>query len=345
MLILGIESSCDDTSVAILNSNNKILTNKIISNLEIHKKYGGVIPEEASRNHLIVIEDLLTDSLKEAKLNIEDIDLFTATTGPGLIGGLVIASTIAKTFAYALNKPFIGVNHLAGHSLAPKLQNPEINFPYLNLLLSGGHSLISICRKDFKFEILGQTKDDSFGEAFDKVAKMLGLEYPGGPEIEILAKDGNENKHIMPIPLIRTKSVEFSLSGLKTHIRNLTSELITSNKFTNKAKQDIAASFQKTLWLHLENKLKLAMKQFIIKENDLNSYDFVFTGGVAANKYLQSKIIDLFKDSNFKPFFLPKELCSDNAAMIAYAGYQKYLVSGTDKFDLAPISRWPLDQA
>ncbi|MBT4990010.1 MAG: tRNA (adenosine(37)-N6)-threonylcarbamoyltransferase complex transferase subunit TsaD [Rickettsiales bacterium] len=345
MLIIGIESSCDDTAVSIIDSSYNILSNNIITNLELHQKYGGVVPEIASRNHLMVIEELIQRSLKDANVTINDIDLFCATTGPGLIGGLVIGATICKSMAFALGKPFVAVNHLHGHSLAPFLDNRDLKFPYLNLLLSGGHSMLTICNENYNFKLLGQTLDDSFGEAFDKVAKMLGHPYPGGPEIEKLASLGDESSYKMPIPLRNSGKIEFSLSGLKTHIRILINDLISKDQLSEKSKQNIAASMQKTLWLHLEDKIKLACREFNKIHNSDKIYHFVFTGGVAANKYIQNKITELLKEANFTPIFLPKKLCSDNAAMIAIAGYLKYQTKGKDPFNFPPMARWPIDAA
>jgi N6-L-threonylcarbamoyladenine synthase len=344
MYIIGIESSCDDTAVAIIDSKYNILSSNVVTNLEIHQKYGGVIPEIASRNHLMVIQELIEKTLSEAKLKINEVDLFCATSGPGLIGGLVIGSTIAKSMAYCLNKPFIAVNHLHGHSLAPFLADKNLTFPYLNLLLSGGHSMITICDKEFSFELLGQTLDDSFGEAFDKVAKMLDLPYPGGPEIEKLAKDGDENFYKMPIPLRNSGKIAFSLSGIKTHIRILINELKDKDKLNQITKQNIAASMQLTLWKHLEEKLKLACQQFNKKFSDSKNYNFVFTGGVAANKYIQKQITIFFNKTNFNPVFLPKHLCSDNAAMIAIAGLFKYQKFNKSEFDFSPKARWPINE-
>ncbi len=344
MYIIGIESSCDDTAVAIIDSKYNILSSNVVTNLEIHQRYGGVIPEIASRNHLDVIENLIKITTKEAKLSLQEIGLFCATSGPGLIGGLVIGSTIAKSMAYCLNKPFIAVNHLHGHSLAPFLADKNLTFPYLNLLLSGGHSMITICNEDFSFKQLGQTLDDSFGEAFDKVAKMLDLPYPGGPEIEKLAQDGDENFYKMPIPLRNSGKIAFSLSGIKTHIRILINELKEKNELNQKTKQNIAASLQFTLWQHLEEKLKLACQEFNKKFSDSKKYNFVFTGGVAANKYIQSHIDNFFDNTNFNPVFLPKHLCSDNAAMIAIAGLFKYQKYNKSEYEFSPKARWSIDE-
>ncbi|MBL6785591.1 MAG: tRNA (adenosine(37)-N6)-threonylcarbamoyltransferase complex transferase subunit TsaD [Rickettsiales bacterium] len=344
MIIIGIESSCDDTAVAVIDSDFNILSNNVISNLDLHKKFGGVVPELASRNHLMVIEELILDSINDAKIKITDIDLFCATCGPGLIGGLVIGATICKSMAYAMGKPFVAVNHLHGHSLAPFLTNKDLKFPYLNLLLSGGHSMLNICDQNFKFKILGQTLDDSFGEAFDKVAKMLGLTYPGGPEIEKLAKNGNENSFKMPIPLRNSGKIEFSLSGLKTHIRQIINQENLKNNITLEFKQNIAASMQKALWIHLKEKLSLACIEFNKNFDQNKNYNFVFTGGVAANKFIQDNIINFLSNTNFTPSFLPKKLCSDNAAMIAVAGLHKYQEHGKSQLSFAPKPRWSIEE-
>ena len=229
LTFLGIETSCDETAASVVQAKNdgtgKILSNIVSSQIEEHKEFGGVVPDIAARAHVEKIEFIVKKSIKESNLDINNLDGIAATAGPGLIVCLTVGLNIGKAIAASLKKPFIAVNHLHGHSLAAILHDEDVKFPYLNLLLSGGHSLLVICNENYQFQLLGETLDDSFGEAFDKIAKLLGLTYPGGPEIEKLAKDGNPDSYVMPIPLKKSKKVEFSLSGLKTHIRILVSEL------------------------------------------------------------------------------------------------------------------------
>jgi len=348
MIVLGIETSCDETAVAIVDDNKNILAHKLNSQIDIHKEYGGVVPEVAARGHVEALDDLIVESLKEANLTFEDIDAFAATSGPGLIGGVIVGMMAAKTLASIHKKPFLAINHLEAHLLTPRLTN-EINFPFLTLLISGGHCQILLANNIGNYEKIGQSVDDALGEAFDKVAQMIGLEYPGGPNIEKFAKLGNENRFKFPRPLIDTKNNQmiynFSFAGLKTAVRreieNLTKEdfnhLTTPSKIKEQDKYDISASFQKTASEVLLNRLNNVLKKYP------DTKTIVICGGVAANKYIFSKLRDNI-DKNINIMVPPLKLCTDNGAMIAWAGIEKLKLGLTDELNFKPRARWELDK-
>lgn len=306
MKVLGIETSCDETSAAVLH-NKCVLSNVINSQIEIHKQYGGVVPEYAARNHMENIDKCIELALKQADIDILDIDAIASTTHPGLIGGLLVGTVTAKTLAIALNKPFMAINHLEGHLLTPRLCY-EIICPFLCILASGGHFLIIEVEDVGKYKILGKTLDDAAGESLDKVAKLLGLNYPGGPEIEKLAMSGNKDKFSFPIPLLKSESCNISFSGLKTAARNF----IENNQNINKA--DLAASFQWAIITAILHKTQRALR---ICSSNISC--IVLAGGVAANKLLRTKMEELAENNNLKFFAPPISLCCDNAAMIAWA--------------------------
>ena len=342
MKILGIESSCDDTSVAIVNSKNQILSNERISQDDIHQFYKGVVPELAARNHTYHIDKITKKALKSSSLSLNNIDIIASTAGPGLIGGLLVGLSFAKTLAQVKKIPFVAVNHLEGHALTVRLVN-DIKFPYLVLLISGGHSNFYFLKNTNKYDFLGGTLDDAVGEAFDKVGKVLGLKFPGGPEVEKKALEGDEKAFIFPKPLLRTVHTDLNLSfsGLKSHVI----KLVNSNQNNLLSKsfiEDISASFQKTVSDILVNKLKRAVKYCNEK---FESYDsVVVTGGVASNSYLRKKFIETIISSNKKPFIPPANLCTDNGAMIAWAGYERFKLGYSNSLNFKAMPRWPLEK-
>ena len=340
-LILGIETSCDETAASIITENEQgnpiILSNIVSSQTEVHKKFGGVVPELAARSHIEKIDSIVQKAIDESGKKIEEIDAVASTAGPGLVVCLSVGLSFGKAFSSLINKPFIAVNHLEGHALSPKL-NSKLNYPYLVLLISGGHSQFLNVQALGKYKRLGTTIDDALGEAFDKTAKLLGIEFPGGPMIEILAKKGNPNKYNLPKPIFNKGGCNLSFAGLKTAILK-----ITKNIKTDQEKFDLAASFQKTIEEILFKKTRIAFTEFE-KQNNLKNKIFVIAGGVASNKSIRSMLINLCKQENYESIFPPIQLCSDNAAMIAMVGLEKFKLKQFDKLDYPVKPRWPLDE-
>ena len=318
-LILGIETSCDETAASIIREENgevKILSNVVSSQTDVHKKFGGVVPELAARSHLEKIDLIVKKAIEDSGVKINKIDAVASTAGPGLVVCLSVGLNFGKAFAASLNKPFIAINHLEGHALSPML-NKKIKFPYLLLLISGGHSQFISVEGLGKYKRLGTTIDDAVGEAFDKTAKLLGIEFPGGPQIEKYAEKGNPDKFILPRPIINRGGCNLSFAGLKTAVLR-----ISKNLRSKKDKYDLAASFQKTIEEILYRKSKVAFEEF--KKRNKNNNIFVIAGGVASNKKIRTKLKNLSLKEKFQPIFPPINLCSDNAAMIAMAGLEKY---------------------
>ena len=311
MIVLGIETSCDETSASVVSGDKKILSNIISSQIDIHRPYGGVVPEIASRSHVQKIDEVIKIALEKAGILIGDIDAIAATAGPGLIGGLIVGLLTSKAMAISINKPLIAINHLEAHALTPRLTN-KIEFPYLLLLVSGGHTQIWNIINFGSYELLGETRDDAAGEAFDKGARILGLGYPGGPEIEKLAKNGDYKSINFPRALLEKNNLEFSFSGLKTSL------LYYVDKNKNAKTENIAASYQYAIIDVLVQKLKLAV-------DITGSKTCVIAGGVAANKFLRRHVEKVI--SNKKIVFPDLSYCTDNAAMIAFLG-EKYLKKG-----------------
>jgi len=340
-LILGIESSCDETAASLITENEQgipiVLSNIISSQVEVHKEFGGVVPELAARSHMEKIDWIVQKAINKSGRKIQEIDAIASTAGPGLIVCLSVGLSFGKAFAYALNKPFIAVNHLEGHALSPKL-NSQLNYPYLLLLISGGHSQFLNVKNLGEYKRLGTTIDDALGEAFDKTAKLLGVEFPGGPQIEILAKKGDPNRYDLPKPILNKGGCNLSFAGLKTSILK-----IAKNIKTEQEKYDLAASFQRTVEEILYKKTKVAFLEFE-KNNNSNQKIFVVAGGVAANKKIRSKLINLCEEKNYQSIFPPIELCGDNAAMIAMVGLEKYKLQKFNNLDHPAKPRWPLDE-
>ncbi len=340
-LILGIESSCDETGASLLTENEEgfpiVLSNIVSSQEEVHRKFGGVVPELAARSHIEKIDWIVKKAIDESGRKIEEIDAVASTAGPGLIVCLSVGLSFGKAFATAMNKPFIAVNHLEGHALSPKL-NTNLNYPYLLLLISGGHSQYLSVQNLGKYKRLGTTIDDALGEAFDKTAKLLGIEFPGGPQVEILAEKGDSNKYDLPKPIFNKGGCNLSFAGLKTAVLKI-SKTIKSDQ----DKYDLAASFQKTIEEILLKKTKIAFNKFE-KINELKEKIFVVAGGVAANKKIRSMLINLCEENDYRGIFPPIEFCGDNAAMIAMVGLEKFKLKQFNNLDYPAKPRWPLDE-
>ena len=340
-LILGIESSCDETAASLITENELgnpiVLSNIISSQVDIHKEFGGVVPELAARSHVEKIDLIVQKAINESGRKINEIDAIASTAGPGLIVCLSVGLSFGKALAKSLGKPFIAVNHLEGHALSPKL-NTELNYPYLVLLISGGHSQFLSVQELGKYKRLGTTIDDALGEAFDKTAKLLDIEFPGGPQIEVLAEKGNPNKYKLPKPIFNKGGCNLSFAGLKTAVLK-----ISKNIKTEKEKFDLAASFQKTIEEILYKKTKIAFKEFE-KINKTNKKIFVIAGGVAANKKIRSMLINLCNEENYQSIFPSIDLCGDNAAMIAMVGLEKFKLKRFNNLDHPAKPRWALDE-
>ena len=325
MLVLGLETSCDDTAAAVLQDGKNILSNIINDQTSVHSKFGGVVPELAGRSHIDQLHKVIRQSLEAAKIKLSQIDLLAVSVGPGLIGSLLVGVNAAKGISYGLGVPLIGVNHLEGHLLAIFLKN-KIEFPFISLVVSGGHTDLYRVDNFNQYKNLGRTRDDAAGESFDKVAKMLGQKYPGGPVIEKMSKEGDPGLHHFPRAYLEKDSLDFSFSGLKTSVK----AYISKKKIENDGKfimNDIAASFQEAVVEVLSKKTIMACER-----EGLNRV--VVTGGVAANGALRRAIASECGKSGFKSWFPDPVFCTDNAAMIACAGYHKFKSFPESKADL-----------
>jgi N6-L-threonylcarbamoyladenine synthase len=306
--------------------------------VDVHKEFGGVVPELAARSHVEKIDLITKKAIDESRIKIEDIDAVAATAGPGLVVCLSVGLSFGKAMASSLNKPFVAVNHLEGHALSPKL-NSKLNYPYLLLLISGGHTQFLNVQGLGKYKRLGTTIDDAVGEAFDKTAKLLGIEFPGGPQIEIYAKKGDPKKYDLPKPIFHRGGCNLSFAGLKTAILKISKQIKTDQE-----KYDLAASFQKTVEEILYKKSKVAFKEFK-KMNEINKNKFVVAGGVAANKKIRTVLNNLCKEEDFEAIFPPINLCGDNAAMIAMVGLEKFKLNQFNELDYPVKPRWSLDES
>lgn len=334
-ITLGIESSCDDTGIAVLRGQREILSSLLSSQIDSHSKYGGVVPELASRMHQEAIIPLLSRALDEAGIKnpAREIDLIAVTAGPGLMGSLLVGVMTAKALAQGWGAPLLGVNHLEGHLFAGVVANGDLKPPFVSMIVSGGHTEVVLVRDFGDYALLGSTRDDAAGEAFDKIAKVLGLGYPGGPVIDNLARSGDAGAYPLPVPLAGTQEVEFSFSGLKTAALTL---INNAKNFREKPRTaDICASFQKAVIDSLLGKLTLAVKKTGVRSVALS-------GGVAANSALRERITDLARAKGWRLCLPPKWTCTDNAAMIAAAGYSAYQRGGRSCLSLSPDPSWEI---
>jgi tRNA N6-adenosine threonylcarbamoyltransferase len=328
MNVLGIESSCDETSVAIFKNEN--LAANLIASQDFHSLFGGVVPELSSRAHLQLVLPLLKDALNKSSLNLNDIDLICATAGPGLIGALLVGFTFAKGLSYSLNKPFIGVNHIEGHIFSGFLMDDKPEFPYLVLVVSGGHTLLLVVNNFNNIKKLGSTADDAAGEAFDKVAKLLGLGYPGGPNIQMISESGDPGKIKFPVAVLK-EPYDFSFSGLKTSVlRYVQKNYDSKEKIPDSDIPDIAASFQSAVISALTSKTEKALQNFKVKSLSL-------VGGVAANQELRSSFMKLAEKYNKRLVIPDLEFCGDNAAMIAFRGLKLFELGFSDSLNKSPF--------
>lgn len=308
IITLGIESSCDETSVAVVKNGREVLSNVINSQIDIHTQFGGVVPEIASRKHVENISNVTSSALAEAGITFEDVDVIACTYGPGLVGALLVGVSYAKGLSYALNKPLVGTNHIEGHIAANYITNKDLKPPFLCLIISGGHTTLAHIKDYNDFEILGRTRDDAIGEAFDKVARVIGLGYPGGPKIDKLAKEGTPN---IMLPRTKFENLDFSFSGIKTAVINL------HHKTPDVNKADLCASFEKVVTEELISNTLEAAKRLGVNK-------IALAGGVSANSYIRTSFEELEKDG-YEIYYPELKLCTDNAAMIACSGYYNYI--------------------
>jgi N6-L-threonylcarbamoyladenine synthase len=329
-VILGLESSCDDSAAALVTADRQILAQAVVGQSQAHQPYGGVVPEIAARAHVEILPGLIDRVFDEAKMSIDEVDAIAATAGPGLIGGVMVALLAGKGLALAAGKPLIAVNHLEGHALSPRLADPDLDFPYLLLLVSGGHCQLLEVRALGDYRRLATTIDDAAGEAFDKAAKLLGLPYPGGPAIEALANKGRADAVPLPRPLVGSGEPHFSFAGLKSAVQRA----VASGEFAN---EDIAASFQQAVVDCLVDRTRLALESS-------DAPTLVVAGGVAANQKIRSALAGV-AEANGRRFSVPPAwLCTDNAAMIAWAGVERLAAGKCDPLDVPARARWPLDE-
>src|SRR6056300_626792 len=322
LIFLGIETSCDETAAAVVKKDSKgkvkILSNIVSSQENIHKKYGGVVPDLAARAHADKIDQIIKKAIQKSKVHFDDLDGIATTAGPGLLVCLMVGMTAGKTLASFLKKPFYGTNHLEGHALTMGLIKP-LKFPYLLLLISGGHSQFLSIEGIGKYKRLGTTIDDALGEAFDKTAKILGIKFPGGPKIETFAKKGNKNSFKLPKPILFKSGCNLSFTGLKTAVLHASKAIKTKQ-----GKYDLAASFQHTINEILKIKSKKAMQMFLHNNKKIKNPYFVIAGGVASNKSIRNNLENVCKENGYENLFPPSYLCSDTAVMIAWAGIERY---------------------
>ena len=327
IITLGIESSCDETSVAVVKNGRDVLSNVIDSQIKIHEKYGGVVPEIASRNHIEAISRVTKIALEEANITFNDIDAITPTYGPGLVGALLVGLSYAKALSYSIQKPLVGVNHIQGHIAANYITYKELEPPFLCLLISGGNTQLIHVKDYTEFEVLGKTRDDAIGEAFDKVARVVGLGYPGGPKVDNLAKEGQAN---IELPKTHVDNLDFSFSGIKTAVINLNHNKPDINK------ADLCASFEKTVTEMLIENTRNALAQTGLKT-------LAIGGGVSANSYIRGEFLKL-EQEGIKVYMPDMKLCTDNAAMIASAGYYNYIKGKSDGLDLNAVPNLKLGE-
>ena len=341
MIVLGIETSCDETAAAVVNADRRILANEVFSQIDEHSPFGGVVPEVAARAHLELIDGVIERTIVKAGITLDDLDAVAATGGPGLIGGVLVGTMTAKAIAAVKGCPFIAVNHLEGHALTARLTD-DVTFPYLLLLVSGGHCQLLVVKGVGNYKRLGTTIDDALGEAFDKTAKMLGLGFPGGPAVERTATAGDGQRFSLPRPLMGRPGADFSFSGLKTKVRQ-TIEGLPPGDLQEQDVADLCASFQVAAGDVLADRVGNAMAIFQDLHPDTDQPVLVAAGGVAANQVLRHRLQSLSSEQGFHFIAPPPNLCTDNGAMIAWAGIERLRLGDTDAMNFRPRPRWPLD--
>lgn len=333
--ILAIESSCDETAAAVIRNGRQVLSNVISSQIELHKLYGGVVPEIASRKHIEKINQVIEQALEDAGKTLDEIDAIGVTYGPGLVGALLVGVAEAKAIAYAAKKPLVGVHHIEGHVAANYLEHPDLEPPYLCLVVSGGHTHLVIVKDYSEFEILGRTRDDAAGEAYDKVARSIGLGYPGGPKIDKLSKEGNPNAIVFPKAKVADAPYDFSFSGVKSAVLNYLNHEKMQNREINRA--DVAASFQKAVVDVLVEHTMLAAKDYGIQK-------IAMAGGVASNSTLRGAMEEACEKRGYQLYRPSPIYCTDNAAMIGAAAYYEYIKGTRDSWDLNAIPNLKLGE-
>jgi N6-L-threonylcarbamoyladenine synthase len=337
MLILGLETSCDETGIAVYDSERGLLAHRLYSQIAVHAEYGGVVPELASRDHVRKALPLIREAMAEAGHEIHELEGIAYTQGPGLVGALLVGASLGRSLAWALNIPAVGVHHMEGHLLAPMLEEDRPAFPFVALLVSGGHTQLVKVDGIGQYELLGESLDDAAGEAFDKAAKMMGLPYPGGPQLAKLAQQGDETRFKFPRPMTDRPGLDFSFSGLKTFTRTTILELAVEGVLAEQDKADICAAFQSAVVDTLAIKCKRALKQTGLK-------DLVIAGGVGANIKLREQLKDMTAKLGGQVFYPRAEFCTDNGAMIAYAGCQRLMAGQTADLSLSVVPRWPMTE-
>lgn len=337
MLVLGLETSCDETGVALYDSERGLLADALFSQIDLHRAYGGVVPELASRDHVKRMLPLIRQVLEEAGCTAQDIDAIAYTAGPGLVGALLVGASCAQALAFAWEIPALGVHHMEGHLLAPMLEEQPPQFPFVALLVSGGHTQLVRVDGIGRYALLGESLDDAAGEAFDKTAKMLGLVYPGGPEIARLAERGVPGRFVFPRPMTDRPGLDFSFSGLKTFALNTWQQQRTGGESDEQVRCDIALAFQQAVVETLTIKCKRALKHTHLKS-------LVIAGGVSANQALRSGLEKMLKELGGQVFYARPRFCTDNGAMIAYAGCQRLLAGQQDGPAIGVQARWPMEQ-
>lgn len=335
IIVLGIESSCDETAASVVKNGREVLSNIILSQIDIHRKFGGVVPEVASRKHVEAISNVVRDAMDKANIKYDDIDVVAATYGPGLVGALLVGLSAAKGIAYAINKPFVGVNHIEGHISANYIADKDLQPPFLCLVVSGGHTHLVKVSDYGDYEILGRTRDDAAGEAFDKVARAIGLPYPGGPAIDKIAKNGDKSAIDFPRAFLEEGSLDFSFSGLKSSVLNYLNKAKMKGIEVNR--EDVAASFQQAV---IDVLVEKSIKA--VKDNNFNK--LCIAGGVAANSALRNELEKRCKKENIEFLYPPIILCTDNAAMIACDGYYEYLKGNKSDLSLNAVPGLKLGQ-
>ncbi len=341
MIVLGIETSCDETAAAVVTGERAILSNLVLSQLDEHRPFGGVVPEIAARSHLDHLDALVARALKEAGLGFDALDGVAATAGPGLIGGVFVGVMTAKAIALARDLPFLAINHLEGHALSVRLTD-DLDFPYLLLLISGGHCQLLAVEGIGRYRRLGGTIDDALGEAFDKAAKLMGLAYPGGPAVERAAEAGDPARFDLPRPMLGRDNLDFSFSGLKTAVRHKARALGLPEAGDPQTVGDLAAGFQAAVGDVLADRCRRALARF--GESHGRAGPLVVAGGVAANRYLRTRLAAVAEQAGALLLAPPQALCTDNAAMIAWAALERLGLGLTDPLDFAPRPRWPLEE-